>query len=109
MRMVRRLFAHKVCAILLFAAAQTTLHAQYQKYEGSMVRNIQFRPKEQPLEAEELHNILPLRMNEPLHMAIVRATIERLFATGRYADIQVDTEPYHDGVAITFITRNTWF
>ncbi len=31
-------------------------------------------------------------------MADVRATIERLFATGRYADIQVDAEPYQDGV-----------
>jgi hypothetical protein len=30
-------------------------------------------------------------------MADVRASIERLFATGRYADIQVDAEPYNDG------------
>ena len=32
-------------------------------------------------------------MHQPLHAADVRAGIERLFATGRYADIQVDAEP----------------
>jgi outer membrane protein insertion porin family len=77
--------------------------------EGKPVRNIRFSPAEQPLDASELHDILPLKMNEPLRMSTVRASIERLFATGRYADIQVDAEPYQDGVAITFITRNAWF
>ncbi len=39
----------------------------------------------------------------------MRASIDRLFATGRYADIQVDAQPYLDGVIITFITKNSWF
>ena len=42
-------------------------------------------------------------------MAVVRASIERLFATGRYADIQVDAEPYTGGVIVKFITTNSWF
>ncbi|MGH9937283.1 MAG: POTRA domain-containing protein, partial [Blastocatellia bacterium] len=28
---------------------------------------------------------------------------------GHYADIQVDAEPYNDGVIIRFITKNSWF
>lgn len=113
MRMVRPSLAHSVCAILLFAIPPATLLAQAPKYEGKQILTIQFDPKEQPLEASELHDILPLRKDQPLRMADVRASIERLFATGRYADIQVDVSPYSDGtkdgVIVRFLTKNTWF
>jgi outer membrane protein assembly complex protein YaeT len=97
--------------VLLLTAAATVspLAAQAAKYEGMTVTTIQFDPKEQPLEPAELHEILPLKMNRPLRMAEVRASIDKLFATGRYADIQVDAQPYNNGVAITFRTRNRWF
>src|SRR4051812_37191301 len=86
-------------ALALLAAAQTPdLHAQAAKFEGLPVRTIQFSPAEQPLEAEELHQILPLQMNEALRISTVRSSIERLFATGRYLDVQVDAQPYRDGV-----------
>jgi outer membrane protein assembly complex protein YaeT len=42
-------------------------------------------------------------------MADVRASIDRLFASGKYADIQVDAEPYGNGVIIRFLTQNSWF
>jgi outer membrane protein insertion porin family len=95
--------------LLLATATLTPLAAQQSKYEGITVTNIQFDPKEQPLEPAELYEILPLKMNLPLRMAEIRASIDRLFATGRYADIEVDAQPYNGGVAITFRTRNRWF
>ena len=101
MRMVRPTLAHFVCAILLLAVQPDTLLAQAQKYEGKQVLTIQFDPRQQPLDPSELHDILPLQTNQPLRMADVRASIERLFATGRYADIQVDVKPSGDGVAVT--------
>ena len=107
MRMVRPTLAHFVCAILLLAVQPDTLLAQAQKYEGKQVLTIQ------PLDPSELHDILPLQTNQPLRMADVRASIERLFATGRYADIQVDAQPYNDGskdgVIVRFLTKNSWF
>src|ERR1039458_9746644 len=88
MRMVRQTLAHLPSAIVLLALARpAVLLAQYQKYEGQTVLNIQFEPKNQPLEPSELHAILPLRQDQPLHMADVRSSIERLFSTGRYAEI----------------------
>ena len=97
-------------ALLLFATATVNpLPAQAPKYEGMTITNIQFDPKEQPLEPTELHEILPLQMNRPLRLADVRASIDKLFATGRYTDIQVDAQTYNGGVAITFRTRNRWF
>ncbi len=110
MRLVRNRLAFCVCVCLIGMAAQpSALSAQYQKFEGLMIRNIQFEPRRQPLEASELHDILPLKMNTALHISEVRASIDRLFATGRFSDIQVDAQPYRDGCAIVFITRNSWF
>ena len=114
MRMVRQTLAHLPCALVLLALARpVALLAQYQKYEGKTVLNIQFEPKNQPLEPSELHDILPLHQDQPLRMADVRQSIERLFSTGRYADIQVDAQPYNDGtrdgVIVRFITTNSWF
>jgi outer membrane protein assembly complex protein YaeT len=108
--MVRRLPAYFPLALTLCAAAQNPVPpAQGRDWEGMVVRNIQFDPAGQPLEADELHQILPLKMGQPLRMAVVRASIARLFATGRYADIQVDAEPYQGGVSIRFLTTNRWF
>jgi len=109
MNSVRRPSAYFLALALLAAAWAPVLQAQAAKFEGLPVRTIQFSPAEQPLEAEELHQILPLQMNESLHMSTVRASIERLFATGRYLDIQVDAQPYRDGVAIVFVTKAAWF
>jgi outer membrane protein insertion porin family len=105
MSTVRPRFVHFACCIL----ATLPLFAQYQKYEGLKVTNIQFNPVEQPLAASAVHAILPLKLGEPFQIAVVRASIDRLFATGRYSDIQADAQPYNGGVAITFITKNSWF
>src|SRR5271157_6294783 len=110
MILVRSLLAYFPCLVVYLTVAQpATLLAQYQKYDGKEVLTIQFDPAEQPLDPSELHEILPLKIHQPLAMAAVRASIERLFATGRYADIQVDAQPYQNGVIIRFLTRNSWF
>jgi outer membrane protein insertion porin family len=110
---VRSTLAHLVCAFVLLATKPSSLLAQAQKYEGKQILTIQFEPKVQPLEPKELHDILPLALGQPLRMADVRASIERLFTTGRYADIAVDVEPYNngtkDGVIVRFVTKNSWF
>jgi outer membrane protein assembly complex protein YaeT len=105
--LVRSLLAS--LTLLLAAVGPRSLLAQYQKYEGQPVVNIRFEPVVQPLEGAELFQMLPLKRDQPLHMSVVRASIARLFATGRYRDIQVDAEPYNGGVIIKFITSNSWF
>jgi outer membrane protein assembly complex protein YaeT len=106
----RRLLASGLFALILIAVAQAhSLLAQDRKYEGMTVANIQFEPRNQPIEGAELHDILPLQIGRPLQMRDVRATIEKLFATGRYTDVQVDAEPYRDGVAVTIRTESRWF
>lgn len=109
MRTVRPRTSWLACGIMLLAWLPQTIFAQYQQFEGQKVTLIRFEPAEQPLDAAELHNILPLKTGEPLSMDAVRTSIERLFATGRYTDISVDALPYQGGVSITFLTRHSWF
>ncbi|HXA49768.1 MAG TPA: POTRA domain-containing protein [Candidatus Acidoferrum sp.] len=97
--------------LLLVALQSADVFAQPQRYEGLKVVNVRFDPpaSQQPVDPEELFQILPLKRDQQFSMNVVRASIERLFATGRYADIQVDVEPYNGGVIVTFRTKNSWF
>lgn len=107
MELVRCVIARRLLSLVAMLAAHA--FAQAAKYEGMTVTNIRFDPAEQPLDAGQLHDLLPIRMNQPLHRSDVRESIARLFATGRYTDIAVDAEPYHGGVAILFRTQAAWF
>jgi outer membrane protein assembly complex protein YaeT len=110
MRVVRRLFVSIPFAVLFLAAARpSAAQAQYQRYEGMEVASIGFEPAVQPLEADTLRGALQVKTGQPLRIADVRATIARLFATGRYADIQADVKPGAAGVAVVFLTKNRWF
>jgi outer membrane protein insertion porin family len=111
MNSVRFPLAYLPSLALLLVSQVDPLLAQPQKYEGLKVLNIRFDPAvpDQPVHPEELYQILPLKRDQALSMNVVRASIERLFATGRYTDIQVDAEPYNGGVIVTFRTKNSWF
>src|SRR5450755_367301 len=78
-------------------------------YEGKTIARIVFVPRDQPLEAEEIHRILPVKEQSPLRLDEVRNAIDRLYATGTYADIQVDAELRDDQVILRFITESNWF
>ena len=108
MNVVRTWRAFLFFAILL-AAEAPLLRAQYQAFEGLPVASIRFDPATQPLTPEELARTIPLKPGQPLNIGDVRASIERLFATGRYSDIEVDAERESDGVTLRFLTKNSWF
>ena len=95
--------------IVLALAMGVPVGAQPSQFEGRQIATIQFVPREQPLEASALNDMLPLKIKTPLEMSTVRASIERLYATGRYADIQVEAEPHGSEVVIRFHTKNSWF
>src|SRR5581483_740499 len=50
-----------------------------------------------------------IRKSEPLHLTDVHETIERLYATGNYEDIQVEAQRSGDGVLVRILTKNSWF
>jgi outer membrane protein assembly complex protein YaeT len=93
--------------ILGFAAAPAG--AAPEDWEGRTVQAVGFEPATQPYPRDYLLGILPVRIGQPLQLAGVRAAIERLYRTGRYADIRVDAREAPGGVALTFITRGNFF
>src|ERR1700704_5049312 len=78
-------------------------------YEGKTIERILFVPREQPVDPEELHRILPVKERTPLRLDDVRAAISRLYATGTYSDIKVDAELKDGDLNLRFITQNNWF
>ena len=105
---MRQRYATCAIAICLLSLA---LHAQDSpaRFEGLPVVAIAFDPASQPLELADITALLPLQQNQPYQAAVIRASIERLYATGRYKDIQVDASAVPGGVAVRFLTKNSWF
>ena len=93
------------------ARAQDAPVAGFASFEGQRIANVAFDPPEQPVDGRELLEILPIKRDQIYTAANVRAAIERLYATGRYEDIQVDAGSASGatGVSVTFITKNSWF
>src|SRR5258708_5338897 len=101
-----------LCPILIlccFVSFPPTVFGEAAAYEGKAIARILFVPVEQPLDPEEIHRILPVKEQTPLRLEDVRAAIDRLYATGTYADIQVDAELRNEEVILRFITQNNWF
>ncbi|HWF09792.1 MAG TPA: POTRA domain-containing protein [Bryobacteraceae bacterium] len=79
------------------------------RFEGERIASVGFDPAQQPIEASELAGLLPVKAGDTYTAANIRAAIERLYASGRYQDIQADVTPAAGGLAVTFITKNSWF
>jgi len=94
---------------LLWTTLPSAVWSETQQYEGRRIVKIEYSPPEQPVDAVELEQLIPLKPGALLRMSEVRQSIEKLYATGEYEDIQVDAEPESDGVIVRFITRNSWF
>jgi outer membrane protein insertion porin family len=96
-------------ARLAIAFIALTMLMPADNYEGRRISLIQFDPPGQPLPPAELNSLLPFKVGDALRMADVSAAIQRLYATGRYADVAVDASPAGDGVALRFITQPNYF
>ena len=94
---------------ILFFTFPVAVLGDASNYEGKTIARILFVPREQPVDPEELHRILPVKERAPLRLDDVRAAISRLYATGTYADIKVDAELRDGELILRFITENNWF
>jgi len=83
--------------------------AQESEFEGRRILAVRYKPAEQPLTAADLKRVQILIPGAPLRSAEVAEAIDRLFATGRYTNIEVSAEAEPGGVVITFLTENQQF
>ncbi len=97
-------------AVFVFSLLAWLAAAQENRFEGQPIAEIRYSPAAQPLDARDLANAQPLKAGTPLRMSDVADAIDRLWATGRYEDIQVEAEPAPaGGVIVQFITKERWF
>src|SRR3954454_24348983 len=78
---------------------------QSQDFTGKTVTAIQYEPVAQPMDPRDLARMQLVQVGEPLNPRQVAATLDRLFSTGLYDDLQVDAREAGNDVVVTFITR----
>jgi outer membrane protein insertion porin family len=66
---------------------------------GSKVVSLSYSA-EGPVDAAEIGRLVEIRPGQPLTDQQTGATIRNLYATGRFADVQIETAPEGDGVAV---------
>src|SRR5205085_8050642 len=98
-----------VCVCVSLACASGADLAPSPDYEGRPIEKVRFEPPSQPLPQEELERLVPFRQGTPLRLAEVRDAIKRLYATGRYDDLEVATEPEANGVVLVIRTKEQYF
>ena len=103
---MRHCYATSILSLLVFTHG---LAAADSPFAGQAIVSVRFEPAEHPIAQRELNEILPVKVAQEYSAAGIRDAIERLYATGRYGDIQVDASPAEGGLAIRFITKNSWF
>ena len=106
------MFVQAIPPIALLAALLAgTAHAEERTpTPAPTVISVDFAPAEQPLPDEHLNHLVSVKVGERLDPRLVRQSIQRMFATGRYEpDIQVRGEDVPGGIRITFMARPSWF
>jgi outer membrane protein assembly complex protein YaeT len=74
-------------------------------FAGKTVTSIRYEPAVQPLDVRDLRRMQLVQVGRPFDSKQIAGTIDQLFSTGHYLDIQVDAEPDGAGVGLRFITR----
>jgi outer membrane protein insertion porin family len=97
----------------LIALLPTALAAQLAGTpEGRAVLSTRQQPEdaaEPMLDAATFNDLVTQKTGEPYSSENIRESIERLYGTGRFADIRVDAEEQGAGVAVRFLTSARYF
>lgn len=74
-------------------------------FSGKTVTAVLYEPAAQPIDPRDLQRVQLVEAGQPLNLTQVAGSIDRLYGSGLYDDVQVDAEPSGSGVAIRFVTR----
>ena len=76
-----------------------------QDFSGKTIVSVKYSPAVQPIDVRDLQRMQLVQENEAFEPRQAAATLDRLFSTGLYDDLQVDVQPAAGGVVVTFITK----
>ncbi len=109
LRTGNRSFSSFLPQVILLFTAISPLLAQSPNYDGRPVTAVTYAPEKQPLDNRDLEALQLVKTGAPLRSSAIAQTIDKLYATGAYEDIQVEAQPSGTGVAIRFVTKANWF
>ncbi|HLW75340.1 MAG TPA: POTRA domain-containing protein, partial [Bryobacteraceae bacterium] len=92
--------AWSVVALLPFHAL-----GQISPLDGKTIASVAYDPAKQALADEDLRRVQELTAGSKYSAKAVAESIDRMFATGVYADVQVEAAETAGGLAITFHTK----
>ena len=75
---------------------------------GLRVKSVEVRGNKH-IELDAIQGRLTLKPNDPYRADTLRAQIKTLYETGFFEDVQVETDPTPDGVAVVFLVREKPF
>jgi outer membrane protein assembly complex protein YaeT len=78
-------------------------------YQGVIVQEIRFPAISSATDQKRLSQLIPQRPGTVLDRELVRQSIQRLYATGKFADIRAEVDPIAGGVMLSFQTVPTLF
>jgi outer membrane protein insertion porin family len=79
-------------------------------FAGRRVHDIQFRGAASTVDVQRLLSLIPQKADQPLDKHKLRASIQALYATGRFQDIQVAVEPApQNQLSLVFIAKQNQF
>ena len=78
-------------------------------WEGETVATIEFLPAKQPYSQTDLDKLLLIRVGQPLKVLDVRASIQNLYSTGRFTNIEIDGDRDAAGIHLRVRTEVAFF
>jgi outer membrane protein insertion porin family len=91
-------------------ASATALDDAMARYQGLIVADIRWPGIPSEIDQKRWRELIPQKAGEPLDRELIRESIHKLHATGRFADIRVEGERTDDGkVYLSFFTAPNYF
>jgi outer membrane protein insertion porin family len=80
------------------------------RYQGLTVADISWPGIASEIDQKRWRELIPQKAGEPLDRELIRESIHKLHATGRFADIRVEGERTDDGkISLSFFTTPNYF
>lgn len=83
--------------------------AQAEHHSGRRIYQVLLEPADQPLSRDQIGQSVVIRPGDTFTEVKLGEAVRRLFATGRYKDVQADVEDSPSGLVLTFKTKPAYF
>jgi outer membrane protein insertion porin family len=82
----------------------------FNNLNGAIVSDVNFRGLHSPFAEAQIHDLITQKQGEPLDRNKIRETLRALYATGRFANLEVQSTRKADGsVSLTFVATENFF